>query len=213
MARTQTTTAFRTTATRAPTSTIASTTPPPDELAEVGAFECLSAHMQLARLDRVVIVQPVNYAFDHSAIQKALLVAQGAARGVLLVNPSRGPEQIDEILAMSQTALAESGIEGDGSVARLWTGVRFNPALFSDAGMTLDGEVGAAIFKRCGDLGLTASFMEFDGIAAHAGAIKSLIRLSPATKVVMGKCWVIRLFIVLFLILFPNAYRSYGISS
>ena len=168
--------------------------PPPalgDDVASYDAFASLSGEHGV---DGCVIVQPINYLYDHEPVARVLRANPATTRGVLLINPAVGsPEaavaELDRVLA---------------TAPGLWRGVRFNPGLWrgDDAGGgggdggggagAFDDAVGRAVFKRCGELGLVATFMFFAGIAAHVDRLRSLVELSPSTKVLVDHLGFVR---------------------
>ena len=153
---------------------------PPASLGDdVASFAAFDKVMATHRVSRCVIVQPINYLYDHEPVSKVLREHSDRCRGVLLVDPSRGPEQLDAVLAMAPPGA--------------WSGVRLNPGLWQAAGgASIAGDNGQAIFKRCGELGLAATFMFFGGIAAHEADLRILAESFPATAIVIDHLGFVR---------------------
>jgi hypothetical protein len=98
-------------------------------------------YTQEAGVAQALVVQPINYGFDHSYLLNEVHARHGGSmRLMALADPSRGPEQLDDF--------------PPGSIA----GVRFNPYL--QAGW-MASEACLALFRRAGDLGLPVGVMCF----------------------------------------------------
>eukprot|EP00927_Polykrikos_kofoidii_P033231 TRINITY_DN28121_c0_g1_i1.p1 TRINITY_DN28121_c0_g1~~TRINITY_DN28121_c0_g1_i1.p1 ORF type:complete len:347 (-),score=49.38 TRINITY_DN28121_c0_g1_i1:62-1102(-) len=156
-------------------------TEPPAALDDsVASFAAYSAIMEAHGVNATVIVQPILYKFDHVPITTVLLANPDVSRGILLADPSVG--QSAAVAALD--AVVKTAPE-------LWRGVRFNPALWEDS--KFDDDVGRALFKRCAELGLVATFMFFGGIGGdNERRLRELIRFCPQTLVVIDHMGFVR---------------------
>jgi predicted TIM-barrel fold metal-dependent hydrolase len=144
--------------------------PPPDELKDAATAENLVASARKAGVSGALIVQPANHKFDHSYVTAALKAHPDFFRGMLLANPT---VPVDDAVAELE-ALHAAG----------YAGARFNPGLFGDVG-GLAGEVGRALYKRCGELSMPVGVMAFGGLLPQLEAIKELAAYSPATTLII----------------------------
>ena len=64
-----------------------------------------------------------------------------------------------------------------------FVGARFNAGLFGGAGLASD--VGRALYKRCGELGMPVGIMTFGGLLPHVEAIRALAAHSPRTTMII----------------------------
>lgn len=62
-------------------------------------------------------------------------------------------------------------------------GVRFNPYLWPEGGAGMKDETGLALYRRAGELSMPVGVMCFKGLGLHLEEIKTLLELSPQTKV------------------------------
>ena len=143
--------------------------PPPEELVERATMEELVAAAKAAGVSGALVVQPANHKFDHSYVSAALARYPDFLKGMCLANPTLPVEGAVKELEALHTA---------GYVA-----ARFNPGLFGDAGM--DGEVGKALYKRCGELGMPVGVMAFTGLLPQLPAIRALAEHSPSTTLII----------------------------
>ena len=141
--------------------------PPPDALVPTGSPEKLLALMDKAGVDGALIVQPINYLFDHSYVKAALIAHPGKFKGMCLLDPSCDEGYLPKLKG-----------EGFGSV-------RFNPYLAEWNGAKMSERRGAELFSQCGELGMPVGFMCFQGFRKHAEEITSLLEASPSTQVVL----------------------------
>lgn len=159
---------------------------PPARLDEGGfaSHERFVERMDAAGVSGAVIVQPINYGFQHDYVNAAIAAHPARLRGILLADPTAG-EPAAAIAALERVlAAAPRGA---------WVGARFNPYLWpaSAAGggggvaATMADATGRALFARCGELGLAVGFMAFKGLARHAAEIEALMRESPKTLTII----------------------------
>ena len=141
--------------------------PPPDELVAVGSTEALLEQMDKTGVRGALIVQPINYLFDHSYVLKAINDHPDKFKGMCLLDPSCGDDYL-------------TSLKNDG-----FCSVRFNPYLPEWNGLQMSGEAGTKLFAQCGELGLPVGFMCFQGFKNHAEEIKALLESSPTTTVVL----------------------------
>lgn len=107
-----------------------------------GDAEFLLGLMDDAGVEGALIVQPIVHGFDHTYVNDTLVQWPDRFIGMCLVDP-----QHDDPVGML-----------DDLVPRGYRGVRFNPALWR-AGEAMDGEVGSALYKRAGELGIVVGFL------------------------------------------------------
>lgn len=125
--------------------------------------------MEDAGVDGALIVQPINYLYNHDYVSNAIKMHPDKLKGMLLFDPSWKPEDV-------VNRLEELVLKG-------FVGVRFNPYLF-------DGEMSAndsalAVMKRCGELQIPVGIMCFKGIELHYADIVKLCNSSPNTVVIL----------------------------
>lgn len=128
--------------------------------------------MDAAGIDKAIVVQPINYGQDYSYMIAAMDAHPTRLRGMFVADPS--------------AATADSAAAGLESVARShagWVGVRFNPKKWP-AGKMAD-DIGAAMFRKAGELGLVVGFMAFEGLGRHIVEVEALLKSSPDTKVII----------------------------
>ena len=140
--------------------------PSPAEL--IGTAERLRERLTASSFDSVLIVQPINYQFDHAPVA-AVLATEPAWRGMALADPSAEPDAAVAAL----DSLVEQG----------FVGMRFNPALGSAGWMV--GATGRALYARCGALGLPIGVMCMSGLLQSAGNLDELMALSPSTPLII----------------------------
>mgnify|MGYP001162125312 CR=1 FL=1 len=120
-----------------------------------GDAEFLLNLMDSADVAGSLIVQPIVYGFDHAYVDDTLARWPDRFVGMCLIDP-----QANDPVGM----LAEL-------VGRGYKGVRFNPALWREGEM-MNGDVGRALYKRAGELGIPVGFLvsphnydEIEGLA------------------------------------------------
>lgn len=154
---------------------------PPESLA--ASTDHLLKTMDLCKVDKAMIVQPINHLYDHRYVSAALRSHPQRLRGMLLANPTATPEEA--VLELKRLVSDEG-----------FSGVRFNPYLWpvNEEGLgTMNDEVGRALFDACGTLSLPVGFMFFQGILhrlggepapTHADDAVALMESFPDTKVI-----------------------------
>ena len=115
-----------------------------------------------------LIVQPINYKFDHAFVAAAIAGSGGFYKGMALADPS----QVPAAAVASLRALRKAG----------FCSVRFNPYLEDG---WLAGPTAAALFGEAGVLGMPVGVMCFKGLSLHATDIAALCASSPETAVVL----------------------------
>uniref|UniRef100_A0A383V5S3 Amidohydrolase-related domain-containing protein n=1 Tax=Tetradesmus obliquus TaxID=3088 RepID=A0A383V5S3_TETOB len=141
-----------------------------------GHAEVLLAAMEEAGVSGALIVQPSNHQFDHSYLNSVLEQYPDKFVGCLLADPTPGG---GGAAAIEQLA-TEHG----------YRAVRFNPYLWPE-GEKMTNEVGQAMYKKAGELGLPVGHMPFKGLLLHIDEIEQLLQQNPATKAIidhMGFC-------------------------
>ncbi len=141
--------------------------PPPGALVPTGSPENLLKLMEEAGVEGALIVQPINYLYDHSFVKAAIDKYPNKFKGMCLLDPSCDADYLPKLKA-----------EGFGSV-------RFNPYLPEWNGAKMSDAAGQKLFSQCGELGLPVGFMCFQGLGKHAEEITSLLEASPSTVVVV----------------------------
>jgi len=162
---------------------------PPEALREVADVDALLFHLEQNHVDGAVIVQPINYQYDHSyVVKEALQKYPTKFKGMLLHDPS---------LLETETAirrLEELTLQG-------FVGVRYNPYLWpaspEAAATAKDGlskmkttpmsssPSGLAVYKRCGQLKMPVGVMCFKGLEFHLDDITNLLESSPTTTMIL----------------------------
>ncbi|MDA1279468.1 MAG: amidohydrolase family protein [Chloroflexi bacterium] len=136
-----------------------------------GDAEFLLDLMDEADVAGALIVQPIVHGFDHSYVDDTIAQWPDRFIGMCLVDP-----QNDDPVKML-----------DELVSRGYRGVRFNPALWRE-GEKMDGDVGRAIYRRAGELGIVVGFLISP---RNYDEIESLAIGHPGTRAVIdhfGHC-------------------------
>ena len=107
-----------------------------------GDAEFLLDLMDKSDIAGSLIVQPIVHGFDHSYVDDTLGRWPDRFVGMCLVDP-QAPDPVGML---------------DELVGRGYRGVRFNPALWRE-GELMNGDVGQALYKRAGELGITVGFL------------------------------------------------------
>lgn len=149
---------------------------PPEHLNKDGfaSYERFVSLMDDSGVESAVLVQPVNYGQDYSYLVQAMNDYPGRLRGVFVADPTVGADKAGEW--MESLVRSHPG----------WVGVRFNPYKWPEGsphGMADD--VGVALFRKAGELGLPVGFMPFKGLSRHIKEIEALLASSPTTKVII----------------------------
>eukprot|EP00884_Botryococcus_braunii_P020193 jgi/Botrbrau1/6858/Bobra.152_2s0017.1 len=145
--------------------------PPGDEPPVPGHVEVLLADMQGAGVEGALIVQPSNHLYDHSYVASVLRRYPEKFVGCALANPTLSPD--------AAAGEIERLARQDGFRA-----VRFNPYLWPD-GRRMNDQVGHAIFAKCAELDLVASFMTFKGLLLHVEDIRELAEAHPDVAIIL----------------------------
>jgi len=139
--------------------------PPPDLGGDVASVEAYREVMRENGISKAVVVQPINYEFDHRYLEEQVHAEfSESMKLMLLADPERGVFQLD------------SCPEG------VYSGVRFNPYLKDG---WLGSEVAAEMFARCGALGLPVGVMCFKGLHHHMDELEMLLKTSVETKLII----------------------------
>jgi predicted TIM-barrel fold metal-dependent hydrolase len=107
-----------------------------------GDAEFLLDLMDRADVAAALIVQPIVHGFDHSYVDDTLASWPDRFVGMCLVDP-QDPDPVGML---------------DELVGRGYRGVRFNPGLWRE-GELMNGDVGRALYKRAGELGIPVGFL------------------------------------------------------
>jgi predicted TIM-barrel fold metal-dependent hydrolase len=142
---------------------------PPENLINISSTDDLLHNMQDAGVDGALIVQPINYLYNHEYVSNAIKMYPDKFKGMMLFDPSLKPED-------AVNRLEELVLKG-------FVGVRFNPYLF-DGEMSANGSA-IAVMKRCGELQIPVGIMCFKGIELHHSDIVKLCSSSPETVVIL----------------------------
>lgn len=143
---------------------------PPPPTTPAGTPADLAAVLPSAGVTGAVIIQPINYGFDHTAVAAAVAEppAGVALAGVALAATPGGPAAAAAAVRAAVTAAA-----GGPPLV----GVRLNPALLP-AGETLAGPTAAAVVATAGSLGVPVNIFcrppDTDGVAALAAGHPSV---------------------------------------
>ncbi len=136
-----------------------------------GDAEFLLDLMDGADVAGALIVQPIVHGFDHSYVDDALAQWPDRFVGMCLVDP-----QVSDPVGML-----------DELVGRGYRGVRFNPALWRE-GELMNGDIGRALYKRAGELGIPVGFLVNPDNYAE---IETLAAVYPETDAIIdhfGHC-------------------------
>lgn len=142
--------------------------PLPDELSRSASYEALLNRMDAAVVEKAILIQPINYRFDHTY---ALAAAQQHPDRFAVVALA------DCALPPSQAATALRGLVEQHGVV----GVRINPALTPD-GRGFDSPTVSALCEECAALSIPAAL--FARKEDLAGAVE-LVRAHPRTRFVL----------------------------
>jgi ribA/ribD-fused uncharacterized protein len=126
---------------------------PPERLANNCTAEALLAQMDAADIGASLVVQPINYLFDHSYVATCIRRYPKRLMGMGLLNPALQPSE-----AVAQ--LEQLHIEGFSSF-------RFNPYLWP-SGESMANQTGRALYQRAGELHCPIGVMAFKGLLLHA---------------------------------------------
>lgn len=144
---------------------------PPPPTSPAGTPADLAAVLPTGGVSGAVIIQPINYGFDHTAVTAAVASPPPgvALAGVALAATPGGPAA-----AAAAVRAAVTGAAGGGPAL---VGVRLNPALLP-AGETLGGPTAAAVVATAGSLGVPVNVFcrppDGDGLAALAAGHPSV---------------------------------------
>jgi len=141
---------------------------PPDALRNICDAEKFVANAKNAQVSGALIVQPINYRFDHSYVASVIARYPKFFTGMALANPSVDPVEAEGYLR---------GLKKDGFVA-----LRFNPYLWKGS---MADENGKAIYAKAGEMGMAVGVMCFKGLPQHMPDIKNLLEHSPDTKLII----------------------------
>lgn len=141
---------------------------PPPDLQKAATAEAYIARAREAGVAGALVVQPANHMYDHSFVTRALKEHPTFFRGMGLANPT--------------APVAEAVAELEALHAAGFVGVRFNAGNFQ-GGLTSD--VGRALYKRAGELGMPVGVMAFKGLAPFAAELQSLCQEYPATTLLV----------------------------
>ncbi|CAN0896092.1 2-pyrone-4,6-dicarboxylate hydrolase [Linum grandiflorum] len=135
-----------------------------------GHVDFLLQCMEEAGVDGALIVQPINHKFDHSLLTSVLKKYPTKFVGCCLANPAEDRSGIKQL---------EQLVVEDG-----YRAVRFNPYLWP-SGEKMTNEVGKALFRRAGELGVPVGFMCMKGLNLHISEIEQLCTEFPSTPVLI----------------------------
>lgn len=131
-----------------------------------GTAADLVARMDAAGVHQTLVVQPINYKFDHACVADAMASYPARLHGVALADTTLAPEDAAKFLVQRVT--------GDG-----FKGVRINPNL-APGGLRTDA-VGA-VMRTAGELGVPVALF---AQPAHLDDVRDLLRRFPQTKTVL----------------------------
>jgi predicted TIM-barrel fold metal-dependent hydrolase len=140
---------------------------PPDTLRDKADVDSLLNEMRQKGIDGALIVQPINYKYDHSYVLHAIK-EHPAFKGMLLYDPS----DKDPV-----SRLEELCLQG-------FVGVRFNPYLWPSDECMSQGN-GLKVYQRCGELNMPVGIMCFQGLQLHYDDIIKLLTLCPDTPCIL----------------------------
>lgn len=133
--------------------------------------ETLLKTMAANDVQQALIIQPINYKFDHTVVREALRAHPRVFKGMLLADPSLGADVAGQI----------RGLHDDGFV-----GVRLNPYLWANKeGAWIDDDAGRAIFATCAELKMPVGIMAFGGLLPLAPHVRRLATEYPGATVIL----------------------------
>ncbi|CAM9295878.1 unnamed protein product [Ascophyllum nodosum] len=144
---------------------------PPERLQQSSGPDTLLVEMDKAGVGGALIVQPINYKFDHSFVLNTIKTYPGRFKGMCLANPSLSP---DDACAELQR-LHDQG----------FCGVRFNPYLWPQGSSGMTDDTGLALYRKAGELNMPVGVMCFKGFGLHVKEIEALLESSSETKLVV----------------------------
>jgi predicted TIM-barrel fold metal-dependent hydrolase len=160
---------------------------PPPSLIDQASPKSLLKYMKEASVDGCLIVQPINYKYDHSYVTDAIKDYPHLFKGMLLHDPSTG---------------GNANESGDGNgldytlnrledlILKGFVGVRFNPYLWprkneNDNNIYMSKGTGMEVYKKCGALNIPVGIMCFKGLDLHYDDIVQLLQKSPDTIMIL----------------------------
>lgn len=150
--------------------------PPPEHLNKDGrgTHDNFVRLMDESGVTQAIVVQPINYGQDYSYVTSAMDAHPTRLKGVFVADPTVG------------AADAATWVERVAKSHKGWVGLRFNPYKWpEDSKEGMADEVGVAMFRKAGELGLVVGFMPFKGLSRHVGEIEALLKAAPETKVII----------------------------
>jgi len=152
---------------------------PPDSLKDVASVSSLLEKMDSNNVAGALIVQPINYKYDHTYVENAMRRYPDRFKGMLLHDPTLSAE--DAVTRLEALAL------------RGFVGVRFNPYLWPPKNkdgdglthMSTSGGGGLAVYRRCAELRMPVGVMCFKGLPLHYDDIVKLLESSPETTMIL----------------------------
>mmetsp|Transcript_16212 Transcript_16212/g.30758 ORF Transcript_16212/g.30758 Transcript_16212/m.30758 type:complete len:363 (-) Transcript_16212:206-1294(-) len=142
--------------------------PTPDALRSICDGDKFVKNAKKAQVSGALIVQPINYKYDHTYVTAQLKKYPSFYKGMALANPITPPDQADVYL---------ESLKKDGYVA-----LRFNPYLWSGS---MADDNGKAVYKQAGLKGMAVGVMCFKGLSQHMKDIKALLEHSPETTLII----------------------------
>lgn len=142
---------------------------PPEDLINISNTDALLDQMNVSRVSGALIVQPINYLFNHDYVSHAIKRYPDKFKGMMLFDPSLTSK--DAINRLEELIL------------KGFVGVRFNPYIFE--GDMSSNESAIAVMKRCGELNMPVGIMCFKGIEFHHSDIVKLCSMCPETVVII----------------------------
>lgn len=117
-----------------------------------GSYDQLIKEMDATKVDMAVLVQPINYLFDHKYLRHSLKKYPNRFVGVGLVDLGKNAESAIEMVRQ---------FAGYG-----FRGLRINPGLLRE-GQTVDGDIVTKVVREAGSLGLVVNlFVKPDSFEA-----------------------------------------------
>ena len=136
-------------------------------LIPTGSPDNLVKQMDEAGVEGALIVQPINYLYDHSFVKAAMEKYPDKFKGMCLLDPSCN---IDHLPKLESRRIRECAL---------------NPYLPEWNMAKMSDRVGQKLFSQCGELGLPVGFMCFQGLLQTLRKeICSLLEASPQTQVI-----------------------------
>lgn len=143
---------------------------PPESLGVAGAIDRLVELNKANSISQTLVVQPINYKYDHRYVTAALQKHPEMFAGEGLLDLTRGPEGVKA----QMRDLASQG----------YSAFRLNPGLLPE-GETLDGPIVDAVAETAAELKTPIAFLFFGGLSKFSTKAKAVVGRHPGCNFVI----------------------------